>query len=107
MRNYFAAAAAFARDVTVREGTEERPAKAIIQPLSVTAPEYAGRPTVMGTVDDRRYLLIAEPAAISDGEDVEISCDGKTYRLLRCEMLGGGSHWEGIMRLKAGDEDVQ
>lgn len=107
MRNYFAAAAAFARDVTVREGTAERSAKAFVQPVSVTTPEYAAHPTVMGTVDDRRYLLIAEPDAISTGEDVEISCDGKTYRLLRCEMLGGGSHWEGIMRLKAGGEDVQ
>lgn len=107
MRNYFAAAAPFARQVTVREGGAERRAKAFIQPLNISSPEYVGRPTPMGTVDDRRYLLIAEPGALSGAGDVCIDCDGKAYELLRCELMGGGSHWEGILRLKAGDGDVQ
>ena len=107
MRKHFAAVAAFASEVTVREGETERRARAFIQPLSITSPDYESRATAMGLVDDRRYLLIAEPDALSGDGEAEISCGGKKYELLRCEMMGGGSHWEGLLRLKGGGENVQ
>lgn len=93
--------------VTITEGGNERQARAYIQPLSVTSPEKGYRATPMGIEDDRRYLLIAEIGALESGDDTSVSCGGRVYELLRCERLGNGSHWEGILRLKAGGEDVQ
>lgn len=101
MRDYFAAAAPFASTVIIREAGEERAAKAFVEPISVTSPEEEGRATIMGLADDRRYLLIAERAAIECGDEVELCCGDRVYELLRCEMVGG-SHWEGIMKLKGG-----
>ncbi len=106
MRDYFAAAAAYASEIVVREGGKERGAKAFIQPISISSPDYERRATAMGLADDRRYLLIAEPAALSGESGAEISCGGKCYELLRCELMGGGSHWEGLLRLKGGGGDV-
>lgn len=102
MRSIYAYAAPYARRVTVSEGGESREARAFIQPLSVTEPETQASALPCGVADKRRFLLIAAPGAILSGEGpVEISCGGKTYVLLRREMIGG-SHWEGLMRLKAG-----
>lgn len=105
MKKFFAAAAAYALDVTVREGGEERSAKAFIEPLSPIKPDYLSRPTVMGREDDRRYLLIAESAAFSGVGEAEVCCGDRVYEVLRRELMGE-SHWEGIMRLKEEKENV-
>ena len=93
---------------------------AIILPISVISLVAAARATPIpwadalpylpgsaGVHDHRRYLLIAQPGAIVyGGRGITVEAEGKEYELLRCELLGGGSHWEGIMKLKAGDENA-
>lgn len=107
MTDIFGAAAEYAETVTVREGDTERTAKAFIQPESVGSPDYESRPTAMGLADDRRYLIIAERTAFSGSGKVEICCGDRVYELLRRELLWRGSHWEGHMRLKGGNGNVQ
>ncbi|MGN1002553.1 MAG: hypothetical protein ACI4PC_07250 [Oscillospiraceae bacterium] len=105
MRDVFSFAAPWAKSVVVTENGESREAKAFIQPLSVTEPEERGRPLPCGVADDRRYRLIAAPGAIlSEDGPVEIAWDGKRYVLLRRERLD--THWEGVLRLKAGGGDA-
>lgn len=99
MRDVFSLAWPFASTVTVREGSEQRRARAIIQPLSTRNPAYTGRPTAAGVADDRLYQLIIEPTGLISGSDTRIEQGGRLYRLLRCEYMPGGSHWEGIMKL--------
>ncbi|MBQ8263454.1 MAG: hypothetical protein IJV74_03405 [Clostridia bacterium] len=106
MRDYFKMTQRYAQDVVIEEGGEKKAAKAFIQPLSISSPENEGRATPMGMADDRRYLLITAADAINTGENALISCGDRVYSLLRCELMGGGSHWEGIMKLKAGAENV-
>lgn len=107
MKGLFAFAAPYAQSVVVTEGKVSREARAFIQPLSVTDPEERGSALPCGTADDRRYLLIAAPGAIlSEDEPVEIQCGGRNYCLLRREKMGGGTHWEGLLRLKAGGGDA-
>lgn len=107
MRGIFAYAAPFAQSVVVTEGGASREARAFIQPVSVTDPEEPASALPCGVADDRRYLLIAAPEAIvSENEPVEIACGGRRYVLLRRERIGGGTHWEGVMRLKAGGGDA-
>ena len=101
MRDYFKKVAAFAEELTIRGGDGEKTARAFIQPINSTSPEYEKRPTPMGFADDRRYLIIAELSAFEGGEILEICSGEKVYELLRRELIGG-SHWEGIMRLKGG-----
>lgn len=103
MKNFFRLLTSWCSRVQVTQGGETRSALAFVQPVSVSQPEYTGRPTPAGTADDRRYLLIAEPGALTgDRGPVSIELDGRTYELLRWELMGGGSHWEGIMKRKAG-----
>lgn len=107
MKELFTRLYGWTEAVTVTEQGQVRTARAFIQPVSVTSPEYMGKPTVMGTADDRRYLLIAEPAAIAQGgRGIEVKLGDKTFVVLRCEKLGGGSHWEGIMKLKGGGDNA-
>ena len=106
MRDFFGRASTFASRVTVYENGTEREARAFIEPINPTSPEYTYRPTPMGMEDDRRYLIIAEPDAFYGTGEAEIRCGERTYQLLRCELMGGGSHWEGIMRLKGEGENV-
>ena len=104
MRDIFRAAAPLAKKVTVCEAGEERGARAFIQAISVLSPEERTEALPLGTVDKRRWLLIAEPGAILSGEGpLEIHCGDRRYEVLRCERLEGG-HWEGLLRLKAGGE---
>ncbi len=106
MTDWFGAVSAYAREIAVFQRGEVRNSRAFIQPLSVTSPEHARTPAPAGAVDERRYLIIAAPDAF-DGEDGgEVVCAERRYELLRCEMMGGGSHWEGLLRIKAGDCDA-
>lgn len=103
MRDFFRLLRSWTNEVSITEQGCTRSARAFVQPVSISTPEYAGRPTAAGTADDRRYLLIAEPQAIETGiGPITVELDGKCYQLLRCELMGGGSHWEGIMKRKAG-----
>jgi len=106
MRELFNSAAKYAQTVTVRSAGGEKTAKAFIQPESTVSPEYEAKPTPLGLADDRRYIIIAEPGAFGNDGGAEICWNGQVFELLRREKLGGGSHWEGIMRLKGGMEDV-
>lgn len=105
MNNWFSAVSSWAQDVTVRQGGEERHARAFIQPLSVTNPRENAAATPAGVSDERLYLLIIGPEAVN-GQGGEIVSGGKVYRLLRCEEMGGGSHWEGLLRLKGGADNA-
>lgn len=89
----------FARSVLVTDASGERGARAFIQPVSVNRPETP-TPTAAGVVDERRWLLIMEPAAL-DGP-VEIRDGDRVYSLLRWEDTGG--HIEGVLCLKGGGE---
>ena len=106
MTDWFGAVSAYAREIAVFQRGISRKSRAFIQPLSVTAPERERVPTPAGSVDDRRYLIIAAPDAFDGGVGGEVLCDGRTYELLRCEMMGGGSHWEGVLKIKAGERDA-
>ena len=101
MKNWFSSVSTWAQDVTVRQGGEEKSARAFIQPLSVTNPQENAAATPAGVSDERLYLLIIGPDAVS-GRGGEIVSGGRVYELLRCEEMGGGSHWEGLLRLKGG-----
>ena len=105
MNNWFSAVSTWAQDVTVRQGGEEKTARAFIQPLSVTNPRENAAATPAGVSDERLYLLIIGPEAVNGGGG-EIVSGGKVYQLLRCEEMGGGSHWEGLLRLKGGADDA-
>lgn len=107
MRELFRYLEGWTEKISLVENGAEREARAFIQPVSVTNPDYMGRPTPAGTADDRRYLLIAESAAISEGKGgITVRLGDRSFEVLRCELMGGGSHWEGIMRLKAGGGDA-
>ena len=101
MNNWFSAVSRWARDVTVRQGGTEKNAKAFIQPLSVTSPRENAAATPAGVSDERLYLLIIGPDTVHGGGG-EIVSGGKVFQVLRCEEMGGGSHWEGLLRLKGG-----
>ena len=101
MRNWFSSVSGWAQDVTVRQGGEEKRARAFIQPLSVTSPRENAAATPAGVSDERLYWLIIGPDAVS-GPGGEIVSGGQVYQVLRCEEMGGGSHWEGLLRLKGG-----
>ena len=105
MRNWFSSVSGWAQDVTVRQGGEEKHARAFIQPLSVTSPRENAAATPAGVSDERLYLLIIGPDAVS-GPGGEIVSGGRVYQVLRCEEMGGGSHWEGLLRLKGGAGDA-
>ena len=106
MTDWFGAISAFSENVCVHQDGEVRHGRAFIQPLNPTAPERALSPAPAGIRDERRYLIIAWPGAfVRDGHRAVVVCGGRTYRLLRCELMGGGSHWEGIMRLEKGECD--
>lgn len=108
MTDWFGAVSAYASEITVSQRGEERRSRAFIQPVSVTDPERERVPTPAGSVDGRRYLIIAAPDAFvrDGGAGGEVRCAGRTYELLRCEEMGGGSHWEGLLRMKAGECDA-
>lgn len=107
MRDFFRLLKGWTNEVSIFEEGQQRRARAFIQPVSVTDPEDMGTPTPAGTVDGRRYLLIAEPGAIAKGRDgITVELNGKLFQVLRCELMGGGSHWEGIMKRKAVDGDA-
>lgn len=106
MTDWFGAVSAYAREIAVSQRGVLRKSRAFIQPLSVTDPERERLPSPAGTVDDRRYLIIAAPDAFDGKAGGEVRCLGRTYELLRCEMMGGSSHWEGVMRIKAGECDA-
>ena len=106
MRDVFSLAWPFAETVLVKEGAQQRTARAIIQPISTRSPAHSGRPTAAGVADDRLYLLIIEPTGLISGSDTRIEHGGRRYRLLRCEYMPGGSHWEGIMKLAGVTDDV-
>ena len=101
MNNWFSSVSSWAREVTVRQGGEEKCARAFIQPLSVTSPRENAAATPAGVSDERLYLLIIGPGTVS-GPGGEIVSGGQVYQVLRCEEMGGGSHWEGLLRLKGG-----
>ena len=105
MNNWFSAVSTWAQDVTVRQNGEEKHARAFIQPLSVTNPRENAAATPAGVSDERLYLLIIGPEAVNGGGG-EIVSGGRVYQLLRCEEMGGGSHWEGLLRLKGGAGDA-
>ena len=87
----------FARSVLVTDGGGERGVRAFIQPVSVRDPETP-TPTAAGVVDERRWLLIMEPAALLGPAEIR---DGeRVYSLLRWEEIGG--HIEGLLCLKGG-----
>ncbi len=107
MRDFFTLLKGWTNEVCITEEGQKRTSRAFIQPVSITSPEDMGTPTPAGTVDERRYLLIAEPGAIIGGRDgITVELDGKVFQILRCELMGGGSHWEGIMKRKAVDGDA-
>ena len=105
MNQWFSSVSSWAQDVTVRQGGEEKHARAFIQPLSVTNPRENAVATPAGVSDERLYLLLIGPDAVS-GNGGEIVSGGKVYQMLRCEEMGGGSHWEGLLRLKGGVGDA-
>ncbi len=106
MTDAFAAVSGYASEITVSQRGTSRLSRAFIQPLSVTGPERERAPTPAGAVDKRRYLIIAAPDAFDGEAGGEVRCLGRVYELLRCEMMGGGSHWEGLLRLKADERDA-
>ena len=87
----------FARGVLLTDGSGERGIRAFIQPVSVNSPETPA-PTAAGVVDQRRWLLIMEPAELNG--PAEITDGGRVYSLLRWEEIGG--HIEGLLCLKGG-----
>lgn len=91
----------FARSVLVTDGGGERGVRAFIQPVSVISPE-APLPTAAGVADQRRWLLIMEPAEL--GGPAEIRDGGRVYSLLRWEEVGG--HIEGLLCLKGAVENA-
>lgn len=91
----------FARSVLVTDAGGERGVRAFIQPVSVRDPE-APSPTAAGVADQRRWLLIMEPAALNG--PAEIRDGGRVYSLLRWEEVGG--HIEGLLCLKGGGGDA-
>lgn len=106
MTDWFGAVSAFAQDISVRQDGELRQGRAFIQPLSVTVPERELSPTPAGIRDGRRYLLIAWPGAFKrGGRGAVIECGDRKFEVQRCEIMGGGSHWEGLMKLLTGDCD--
>lgn len=106
MSGWFGAVSAFAQEISVRQNGEVRRGRAFIQPLSATYPERAASPTPAGVRDDRRYLLIAWPGAFErGGKGAVVECGGVKYEVRRCEKMGGGTHWEGLLRRRAGDCD--
>ncbi|NCB51059.1 MAG: hypothetical protein EOM54_04145 [Clostridia bacterium] len=112
MTGYFGAAAKCGRDLSVKsaECTAGRAARGLISPLRATDTENLKKSTHPGKVRGEKYLLIAEPAAIEDGEtEVMVTADGKVYELLRAAPVYVGKnigHWEGVLRLKGGADDA-
>ena len=112
MRDYFASAALFGRDMTVRsaQAPSGRVVRGYIQPLDPRDSEKAHRHTRPGLVNAEEYLLIAGPSALSDGETgVTVSSGGKLYELVRAERFRVGNtagHWEGVLRLKEAADDA-
>lgn len=106
MRDWFGAVSAFAQEITVFRRDGVRHSRAFIQPLSLTEPQGEKTPTPVGTVDERRYLIIAAPGAFDGSAGVSIECAGRRYALLRCEKMGGGSHWEGLLAPEGGACDA-
>ena len=89
----------FARSVTLRNEQGERRARAFIQPMAAERPETPTR-TVAGVVDERRWRILMEPLEIHGKTEI---IDGNDhYLLLRWEMMGEGSHIEGVLKRKAG-----
>lgn len=106
MTDWFGAVSAFAQEITVFQRGKVRKCRAFIQPVSVTGPERERLPTPAGALDERRYLIIASPDAFDGGAGGAVECGERRFELLRCEMMGGGSHWEGLLRIKAGGCDA-
>ena len=107
MKDWFGTVSAYGQEVRISRGGTSRAARAFIQAVSVTDPERAAA-TPAGLRDERRYLIIAGPGAFKiEGEGpVTIQCGSRSYEVLRFEELGGGSHCEAIMRIKAGERDA-
>jgi hypothetical protein len=93
-------------NVKSAETPQGREGRGFISPVSPKDDEKAGTRYPGGRLDCERYLLIASSDAIAEGETERfVSCLGTEYELLRAEKIcvgGAQSHWEGIMRLKAG-----
>lgn len=108
MRDFFAVMEGWTQSIQISQDGQTRQARGFVQPVSLSDPEREKTPTRAGCVDERRYLLITEPGAISaqGGRKICVEACGRSFELLRCELMGGGSHWEGIMRLKAGGENA-
>ncbi len=109
MRDIFGAVSPFARQVSVRRGEDTRRGRAFIQPLSAVSPEREKSLTPAGRREVRRYLIIAEPELLdggSFGAGAVVECLGRRFELLRCEKMGSGSHWEGLLRPLGGCGDA-
>lgn len=107
MTDWFGAVSAFAQTVSVTQDGEVRQGRAFVQPVSPISPDVPVTPTPAGVRDDRRYLIIAWPGAfVPGGRRALVGCGDKKFEVLRCELMGGGSHWEGIMRLISGDDNA-
>lgn len=112
MTGYFDFAAKYGRDLNVKsaECPAGRAARGFISPLHATDTENQRKSTRPGKVRGEKYLLIAEYAAIGDGEtEVTVTADGKVYEVLRAEPVYAGEnigHWEGVLRLKGGAADA-
>jgi len=109
LRDIFGAVSAFARDVSVRRGEEVRRGRAFIQPVSAVSPEREKSLTPAGRREVRRYLIIAEPGLLdgsSFGAGAVVEYPGRRFELLRCEQMGSGSHWEGLLRPLGGCGDA-
>lgn len=108
MTGYFAAAAPYGRSLTVTsaECPAGRAARGFISPIDAADTENLRKSTSPGKMNREKYLLIAEPAAIAEGETaLLIAADGKVFEVLRAEPVyagGGIGHWEGVLRLKGG-----
>lgn len=108
MTGYFSAAAKVGRDLRVlsAECPAGRTARGFISPIQATDTKNQRKSTRPGKVNYEKYLLIAEPAAITDGEtEVVVTAEGKVYELLRAAPVLVGEtigHWEGVLRLKGG-----
>lgn len=112
MTGYFAAAARQGMDlvVTGAGNTAGREVRGYISPIDAADPEKFHKNTRPGRVNGEKYLLIAEPAAIVQGEmGLTVTAAGKVYEVLRAEPVYVGGrlgHWEGVLRLKGGAADA-
>ena len=112
MTGYFDFVAKYGRDINVSsaECPEGRSARGFLSPLRGTDTENLRKSTHLGKVRGEKYLIIAEPTAIVDGEtEVMVAAEGKVYEVLRTEpvyLSGNIGHWEGVLRLKGGADDA-